>query len=223
MEAGHREGGWTPNWTPGPEIAESTAPRSPTRTADVQGKLRWRGWESNPRHHDFQSWALPTELPRRDCVTGTRRGRLATEARGADCIRAMKWLRRAAGLAVLLVVGAAAASGGAATDSARLRYLPDANALRTVSRFGGERIVTVTSLGMANAARPDPRWLAAARPLGEGAPSWRRGCTSGRCSSCTGPAPAHRGRRRRGARAGPTAAHGMRAPWPCPRLGGLPR
>ncbi len=25
---------------------------------------RWRGWESNPRHHDFQSCALPTELPR---------------------------------------------------------------------------------------------------------------------------------------------------------------
>jgi hypothetical protein len=26
---------------------------------------KWRGWESNPRHHDFQSCALPTELPRR--------------------------------------------------------------------------------------------------------------------------------------------------------------
>ena len=86
----------------------------------------------------------------------------------------MKWLRRAAGLAVLLVVGAALASGGAATDSARLRYLPDANALRTVSRFGGERRVTVTSLGNPDVVRPDPRWLAAARPLGAGAPSWAR-------------------------------------------------
>ena len=26
--------------------------------------IEWRGRESNPRHHDFQSCALPTELPR---------------------------------------------------------------------------------------------------------------------------------------------------------------
>src|SRR4051812_24709338 len=29
-----------------------------------QAPLRWRGPESNRRHHDFQSCALPTELPR---------------------------------------------------------------------------------------------------------------------------------------------------------------
>jgi Glycosyl hydrolases family 15 len=86
----------------------------------------------------------------------------------------MKWLRRAAGLAALLVVGAALASGGSGTDSARQRYQPDANALRTVARFGGERIVTVTSLGDPEVARPDRRWLAAARLLGSGAPRWAR-------------------------------------------------
>lgn len=86
----------------------------------------------------------------------------------------MKWLRLALGLAALLVVGAALASGGSGTDSARQRYLPDANALRTVSRFGGERVVTVASLGDPHVVRPDPRWLAAARPLGAGAPLWAR-------------------------------------------------
>ena len=86
----------------------------------------------------------------------------------------MKWLRRPAGLIVLLVVGAALASGGSGTDSARLRYLPDANALRTVSRFGGERVVTVASLGDPHVAQADPRWLATARPLRAGAPRWAR-------------------------------------------------
>jgi GH15 family glucan-1,4-alpha-glucosidase len=86
----------------------------------------------------------------------------------------MKWLRLALGLAALLVVGAALASGGSGTDSARLRYLPEVNALRTVSRFGGERIVTVSSLGDPDAVRADPRWLAVALPLGAGAPSWAR-------------------------------------------------
>jgi glucoamylase len=86
----------------------------------------------------------------------------------------MKWLRRAVGLAVLLLIGAALASGGSGTDSARQRYLPDANALRTVSRFGGERVVTATSLGDPDVVRSDPRWLAAARPLGADAPPWAR-------------------------------------------------
>src|SRR3954452_11995697 len=86
----------------------------------------------------------------------------------------MKWLRLALGLAVLLFIGAALASGGSGTDSVRQHYLPDANALRTVSRFGGERIVTVSSLGDPDVVRPDPRWLAAARPLGAGAPRWAR-------------------------------------------------
>ncbi|MFL5899875.1 MAG: glycoside hydrolase family 15 protein [Solirubrobacterales bacterium] len=78
------------------------------------------------------------------------------------------------GLAVLLAVGAALASGGSGADSARQRYLADANALRTVSRFGGERIVSVVSLGDPHVAQADPRRLAAARPLGAGAPPWAR-------------------------------------------------
>jgi glucoamylase len=86
----------------------------------------------------------------------------------------MKWLRGVVGLVVLLLIGAALASGGSGTDSVRLRYLPRANALRTVSRFGDERAVTVRSLGDPNAIRADPRWLAAARPLGPGAPEWAR-------------------------------------------------
>jgi len=86
----------------------------------------------------------------------------------------MKWLRLALGLTGLLVIGAALASGGSGTDSVRQRYLPDANALRTASRFGEVRTVTVTSLGAPDAIRDDPRWLAAARPLGAGAPRWAR-------------------------------------------------
>jgi hypothetical protein len=38
---------------------------SGSKNGDFQGETEWRGWESNPRHHDFQSCALPTELPRR--------------------------------------------------------------------------------------------------------------------------------------------------------------
>lgn len=84
----------------------------------------------------------------------------------------MKWLRPVVGLVAILVVGATLASGGSGTDSARQRYLPHANALRTVTRFGGERTVTVTSLGDPDVVREDPRWLAAARALGAGAPPW---------------------------------------------------
>ncbi|HXS32374.1 MAG TPA: glycoside hydrolase family 15 protein [Solirubrobacterales bacterium] len=86
----------------------------------------------------------------------------------------MKWLRGAAGLVALLVVGAALASGGSRTDSVQQRYLPGANALRTVARFGGERTVTIRSLGDQEAVRPDSRWLAARRPLGTEAPVWAR-------------------------------------------------
>src|SRR5660397_278521 len=32
------------------------------------GAIRWRGAESNRGHHDFQSCALPTELPRQGCT-----------------------------------------------------------------------------------------------------------------------------------------------------------
>ncbi len=86
----------------------------------------------------------------------------------------MKWLRGAVGLAALLLVAATLASGGSGTDSVRQRYLPGRNALRTVSRLGGERIVTVRSLGSLGAVRADPGWLAAARVLGAGAPAWAR-------------------------------------------------
>jgi hypothetical protein len=86
----------------------------------------------------------------------------------------MKSLPVALGLVALLAAGAVLTSGGSQTDLARQRYLPESNALRTVSRFGTARTVTVRSLGEPNAVRPDPRWLAAARPLGPGAPGWAR-------------------------------------------------
>ncbi|HEX3608078.1 MAG TPA: glycoside hydrolase family 15 protein [Solirubrobacterales bacterium] len=86
----------------------------------------------------------------------------------------MKWLRAAVGMAALLAVATALTSGGSGTDAIRQRYLPDANALRTVARFGSTRTVTVGSLGSPDAVRADPRWLTAARPLGLGAPAWAR-------------------------------------------------
>jgi hypothetical protein len=86
----------------------------------------------------------------------------------------MKWLRGAVGLAALLLVGAALASGGSETDSVGQRYLPERNALRTVNRFGEERIVTVRSLGEPHAVRADPGWLVTARRLGPEAPRWAR-------------------------------------------------
>ena len=47
-----------------------------------RAESEWRGWESNPRHHDFQSCALPTELPRLGrAARGCARGRLATGGR----------------------------------------------------------------------------------------------------------------------------------------------
>src|SRR5215212_11604522 len=36
------------------------------RAPNFRIPMRWRGPESNWRHHDFQSCALPTELPRRN-------------------------------------------------------------------------------------------------------------------------------------------------------------
>jgi hypothetical protein len=86
----------------------------------------------------------------------------------------MKSLPVAIALVVLLAVGAVLTSGGSRTDSAQQRYLPESNALRTVSHYGTARSVTVRSLGEPDAVRPDPRWLAAARPLGPGAPGWAR-------------------------------------------------
>jgi glucoamylase len=78
------------------------------------------------------------------------------------------------GLVALLAIVAALASGGSEADSLRQRYLPDANALRTVAGFGSSREVTVRSLGDPELIRPDHGWLAAARPLGTAAPRWAR-------------------------------------------------
>ena len=86
----------------------------------------------------------------------------------------MRWLRGAVGLVALLALGAALASGGSRTDSTRQSYLPAGNALRTISRFGGVRTVTIRSLGDPDAVRVDPPWLARARPLGPGAPRWAK-------------------------------------------------
>lgn len=86
----------------------------------------------------------------------------------------MKGLRAAIAVMALVAVGAALASGGSEADSVRLRYLPQSNALRMVAKFGTARTVTVNSLGEPDAVRADPDWLARARPLGAGAPTWAR-------------------------------------------------
>jgi hypothetical protein len=86
----------------------------------------------------------------------------------------VKSLRAAIGVVVLLAIAAALASGGSRADSVRQRYLSQSNSLRTVERFGTGRSVTVRSLGEADVIRSDPGWLAAARPLGLGAPTWAR-------------------------------------------------
>jgi glucoamylase len=77
-------------------------------------------------------------------------------------------------LAVLVAIAAALASGGSESDSVRQRYLPGVNALSTIARFGSGHKVTVRSLGNPDLVRADPRWLAAARRLGPGAPHWAR-------------------------------------------------
>jgi hypothetical protein len=81
-------------------------------------------------------------------------------------------LRAAAGFAAFLAVGAVLVSGGSPTDSVRHSYLPADNELRTVERYGSTQVVSVRSLGAAGTVRARPRWLAAARPLGDGAPPW---------------------------------------------------
>ncbi len=83
-------------------------------------------------------------------------------------------MRTAIGVAALFAIGAALASGGSGADTVRQRYLPQSNSLRTVAKFGTGQTVTVHSLGEPDAVRADPRWLAAARPLGAGAPAWAR-------------------------------------------------
>jgi hypothetical protein len=76
------------------------------------------------------------------------------------------------GLALLLAVGGALVSGDSRDDSVRHRYLPGTNSLRTVGLYGTERVVRVDSLGDLDRIHADPRWLAAARPLGVDAPRW---------------------------------------------------
>lgn len=84
----------------------------------------------------------------------------------------MAGTRAAVGLVALLAIGAILVSGGSRADLVRYRYLPETNALRTVSLYGKERAVTVRSLGDRGLVDAHPRWLAAARPLGTGAPGW---------------------------------------------------
>jgi hypothetical protein len=52
-----------PSWLSGTLRAVG---RNPNIRLCVGGTGEWRGPESNWRHHDFQSCALPTELPRRE-------------------------------------------------------------------------------------------------------------------------------------------------------------
>ncbi len=41
----------------------------PSCSSDVKSIIKWlRGWDSNPRHEDYESPALPTELPRSGTV-----------------------------------------------------------------------------------------------------------------------------------------------------------
>lgn len=83
-------------------------------------------------------------------------------------------MRTALGLVALLAIGATLVSGGSPADSVRHRYLIDSNELRTINRYGTAREVSVRSLGEPSVVRTRPRWLAMARPLGVGAPSWAR-------------------------------------------------
>ncbi len=83
-------------------------------------------------------------------------------------------MRAAAGFAAFLAIAAVLVSGGSPSDSVWHRYLPASNRLRTVERYGSERVVNVRSLGAAETVRSHPHWLEAARPLGGNAPPWAR-------------------------------------------------
>ena len=95
-------------------------------------------------------------------------------AGSADCMAGMVAIRAAVGLVALLGIGAALVSGGSPEDLVRHRYLPGSNELHTVNRYGTAREVSVRSLGEPRLVRVQPRWLARARPLGQGAPQWAR-------------------------------------------------
>lgn len=59
-------------------------------------------------------------------------------------------------------------------DSIRQRYVAGTNVLRTEARFGAERATIVRSIGGRAGARAERNWVARARGLGAGAPSWAR-------------------------------------------------
>ena len=92
---------------------------------------QWRGRESNPRHHDFQSCALPTELPRLGGAAGRADGKASgRRGGGADCIGAWRGLvqrwrwspsgRRRRSPCLGRLAGGPADARGAAGDAAAL-------------------------------------------------------------------------------------------------------
>ena len=95
----------------------------------------------------------------------------------------MKSLAVAIGLVALLAVGAVLTSGGSQTDSARLRYLPESNSLRTISRFGTARTVTAR-WGKPMPSVPIPAGWRLPDRSAPARQSGRDGCTPNRCLSC---------------------------------------
>lgn len=75
---------------------------------------------------------------------------------------------------MLAAVACIVVSGGMRSDSLRHSYLPRANVLRTVVRYGDRRAVVDSSLGRPLAVASDSRPAGAAKPLGPGAPAWAR-------------------------------------------------
>ena len=148
--------------------------------------MRWRGWESNPRHHDFQSCALPTELPR----LGTRRVAAQRKAsdRGASGLIALAhgWGRAAIGLAVAVLTAGLAFSGGTVVDrlgagSAACPRAMVADRRRSRGRAGS----SVRSLGRRSGRWPGSAVAGAGAAARAGrAGGGRGGCTGARCWCC---------------------------------------
>jgi glucoamylase len=86
----------------------------------------------------------------------------------------MKGTGKAIGAAAVFLAAGVALSGGTRADSVGQRYLPGANALRTVVEVGERRRVIDSSLGEPLALRAGRDQLGNARPLGSGAPPWAR-------------------------------------------------
>jgi hypothetical protein len=70
---------WAVHWEPCPDVEEvDSGSGGSWLIASLTGchsylscfRLEWLGTESNRRHADFQSAALPTELPSRHCNCG---------------------------------------------------------------------------------------------------------------------------------------------------------